>query len=183
MYHSGNVILCISHVSKPYWLWATKPCRCLLVSILSTLEMVIYVCFCPGKMLPHSTRDGITIPNHAWEECTLKAHWKHLNATWIDHLLIKSVTLKDTHPHADEGGQGLWTFPRCIALSDSHYNKLKSCRWSNFFHPTLYKTQHLSSSDQIAEKELRAVFGMNHRCVCVCVWYFYLCTVVTDHII
>lgn len=68
MYHSGNVILCISHVSKPYWLWATKPCQCLLVSILSTLERVIYVCFCPGKMLPHSTRDGITIPNHAWEE-------------------------------------------------------------------------------------------------------------------
>lgn len=94
------------------------------------------------------------------------------------------VSRSRTHFHMQtSGARAFEPFPAALP-----YLILIIINWNHvddltFFHPTLYKTQHLSSSDQIAEKELRAVFGMNHRCVCVCVWYFYLCTVVTDHII
>lgn len=57
MYHSGNVILCISDVS-------TVPCQYLIVSILSTSDTLIYlyVCFCPGKMLHPGTLKHLNEP-------------------------------------------------------------------------------------------------------------------------
>lgn len=101
------------------------------------------------------------------------AHWKHIENTWMrPELTICSsrVSRSRTHFHMQtRGARAFEPFPAALP-----YLILIIINWNHvddltFFHPTLYKTQHLSSSDQIAEKELRAVFGMNHRCVCVCV--------------